>query len=111
MFIAEGIPTQFPEGLLALSTNIGHHRRTLFALVPEIGFNLGLKPIDNLRIFMGYSFMYWNKVVRPGSQVNRNLNPNLFPPPLSGGPAQPSFSFHERDFWKQTLNFGIEYSF
>lgn len=108
---AAGVSTQFPEGFLALSTNIGNHRRTVFSVVPEIGFSLGIKPIEGLRVFMGYSFMYWNKVVRPGRQVNLNLNPNLFPPPIGGGPAEPSFSFHNSDFWKQTLNFGIGYLF
>ena len=41
-------------------------------------------------MFGGYSFMYWSNVVRPGDQIDRNLNPNLIPTSATfGGPATP----------------------
>ena len=55
--------------------------------------------------------------VRPGDQINRNVNPTQTvsygnDPPVTGiGPAQPTFSFRTTDFWAQTLSVGFTCSF
>src|SRR5205823_1204026 len=46
-------------GTLALSTNIGRRTHDVLAVLPEVGINLGLQLTDEVRIFVGYSVLYW----------------------------------------------------
>jgi hypothetical protein len=39
---------------------------------------------------VGYDFLFWNDVVRPGSQIDPVVNPNLLPPTIPGGPNRPA---------------------
>jgi hypothetical protein len=58
--------------------------------------------------------MYWNNVVRPGSQINNNINlsqsQSLGTGSLSG-PATPAPLFNRTDFWAQGLTLGLEFRF
>ena len=63
---------------------------------------------------VGYDFMYWNAVVRPGAQVNRNLN--LTQSPIFGanalaGVAQPSSLFRTSDYYLHGLSAGLEFRY
>jgi len=110
-----GPPQSFQGGLLALSSNIGHHTRERFAVVPEIGVNVGCQVTDHLRAFVGYNFLYWSNVVRPGDQIDRGLDvtriPN-FPVPATPLPTpRPAVLFKDTDFWAQGVNFGLEFRY
>jgi hypothetical protein len=101
-------------GLLALPTNIGHFSRDRFSVVPEIGVNLGYQLTDHLRAYVGYNFLYWTNVVRPGAQIDRVLDVTLIPNfPVPGavptGQNRPMVPFKENDFWAQGINFGLEF--
>jgi len=104
--------TDVPAGLFALSTNSGTLSRDRFAVVPEVSAKLGLHISDHLMIFGGYSCMFWSNVVRPGEQIDRNLNPNLIPTSVTFGaaatPRQPAASFQTSDYWMQGMIFGFE---
>jgi hypothetical protein len=97
-------------GLLTQPTNIGERDRNVFSVVPEIGVNVGYQVTDGLRVFAGYSFMYWTNVVRPGDQVDRVVNVTQLPgsPVPFSGPARPAFSWNDTDFWAQGFNLGLE---
>jgi hypothetical protein len=100
-------------GLLALPSNIGHFGRNRFGVVPELGMNLGYQVTDYMRVFVGYNFIYWNNVVRPGQQIDRAINTTQLPNsgvPVSG-PVRPLFAFHSTDFWAQGVNFGLEFRY
>src|SRR5262249_26759210 len=101
-------PVTRPGGLLAQSTNSGHHRRSDFGVVPEVGANLGFQVGQHLRGFVGYSFLYWSEVTRPGGQIDLGVNPTQIPPSTLVGAARPAFSFHQTDYWAHGVNFGIE---
>jgi hypothetical protein len=107
-----GPAQSFQGGLLALSSNIGHHTRDRFAVVPEININIGYQLTDHVRAFIGYDFLYWSNVVRPGDQIDRGLDVTRIPnfpvqvPPLST--PRPAVLFKETDFWAQGINFGLE---
>lgn len=97
-------------GLLAQRTNIGDYTRNRFAVVPELGVTLGYAISPQWRATVGYTFLYWSSVVRPGDQIDRDLNPNLLPPentPLAGL-ERPEFQFVESDLWVNGLNLGLE---
>lgn len=97
-------------GLLAQRTNIGEYSRSRVAVVPELGVTLGYVMTPQWRATLGYSFLYWSNVVRPGDQIDRNINPNLIPPemrPLTGL-ERPVFTFVESDMWVNGLSVGLE---
>jgi hypothetical protein len=105
-------PTVGNGGLLAQPTNSGHFTRDRFAVVPEVGVNAGYQVTEHLRAFVGYSFLYWSNVARPGDQIDRAVNPTQLP--VAGatsqliGPARPAPVLRDTDFWAQGINFGVE---
>ena len=108
-----GPPQRFPGGYFAQPTNIGSHTRSVFAVVPEVGLNIGYRITEWLSVLVGYTFLYANSVARPAQQIDRNINPTQSasfggtPPTPLEGPAHPSFKFNGSDFWAQGLNVGL----
>ena len=104
-----------PGGILALPSNIGNHNRTVVAVVPEGGFTAGVNLTSYLRLIAGYSFLYWNNVVRPTSHIDRVVNPTQVPTDADfaalGGPGRPTFQFHEDGFWVHMFNIGLEFHY
>jgi hypothetical protein len=106
-----------PGGVLALTSNSGTNSTQVFGLVPEWGLTLGAALTQNLRVTVGYSFLMWNNVARPGNVIDRGLNPALIPTDASfgsgTGPDRPSPRFTGGDnvFWLHAANAGIELIF
>jgi hypothetical protein len=102
-------------GLLALNSNIGTFHKGQFSFVPEVGLNVGYQVTDNLRVFAGYNFLYWTGVMRPGDQIDRNLDVTRIPNfPVAATPLSqphPAVPFHTTDFWAQGINVGIEFRY
>jgi hypothetical protein len=97
-------------GLLAQRTNIGDYSRDKFSMIPELGITLGHDIGPGWRFTVGYSLLFWANVVRPGDQIDRDINPNLLPPettPLTGL-ERPAFDFVETDLWLHGLSLGLE---
>jgi hypothetical protein len=100
-------------GLLALPSNIGEYNRSEFAVVPEIGINVGYQVTDHIRLFVGYTFLYESDVVRAGDQIDRGINGTqlvrgLRPGTLIGPPRPAFASPNATDFWAQGVNFGLQ---
>lgn len=107
-----GSPTTVSTGgLLAQTTNIGTVTRTRFAVAPEVGVNIGAQVTDHVRLYVGYSFLYWSNVVRPGNLIDLGVNPNLLPPAQPGGPNRPAFQWNENSFWAQGITFGVQFRY
>jgi hypothetical protein len=106
-------PVRSPGGLLAQTTNSGHHSRDEVSLVPELGLKLGYQATPHLRFSVGYTYLYWSDVVRAGNQVDLTVNPNLVPgaPNPGVGPSRPAFGFQGTNFWTQGLDVAIQFSF
>lgn len=105
-------PSQtFTGGTLAQTSNIGTYEQDEFTVIPQVDASLGYQLTDHLKVTLGYTFLYWSNVVRPGDHVSLDLNPNLLPPqadPFSGA-QRPGFDFDTTDYWAQGINFGGEY--
>jgi hypothetical protein len=86
-----GQRTTFTGGLLALPSNIGSFTVNRFSVVPQVGLKVGYNLTDNLRVFAGYEFMYWSNVLRPGDQVDTNLNVSQIPN-FNTVPPNPAFA-------------------
>jgi len=108
-----GTPQVFPGGYFAQPTNISNNTRTVVAVVPEVGLNIGYEVIRGMNLVLGYTFLYTNDVVRPGDHIDRGLNPTQnasfgsTPPTPLVGAARPAFAFPSTDFWVQGLNMGV----
>jgi hypothetical protein len=115
-FVApDGTVSVFKGGLLALPGNIGHFSQARFSVVPELGINLGYQLTPHLRGFVGYNVLVWTNVIRPGDQIDTNLNvgkipnfPTNSPPSNSNHPLVP---FRQTDLWAQGLLLGVEWTF
>ena len=108
-----GVIDTLPGGLLGQRTNIGNYHRDRFAVMPEIGLTLGYRVTEKLTASLGYSLIWWQKVARPGNQIDPEVNPNLIPPENVGanpfGPLRPQFHFRDELFWAQGINLGLTY--
>jgi hypothetical protein len=110
-----GASVERTGGLLAQPTNIGRFERNRFAVMPEVGANIGYQVTDNFRIFVGYSFLYVSSVVRPGDQIDPNINRSQIPrsraPAELVGHPRPLFEFRGSDFWAHGANIGLEFRY
>jgi hypothetical protein len=113
--VGSGVISTLPGGRLALPTNSGHFSRDELAFAPEVGINVGCDLTSHLRAFVGYTFLYWDGVARPGALIDRVVNPSQIPSgsaaPVLTGPARPGFAFHNSDFWAQGINLGLEFRY
>ncbi len=99
-----------PGGVLVQRSNQGEFSQNRFAMLPELGVNLGYHLTPNWRATVGYSLLYLGSVVRAGDQIDLDVNPDLFPPEVSpfSGPLRPQVLFRESDFWAHGLSVGLE---
>jgi hypothetical protein len=108
------VPNQAPErydgGILALESNSGNYERDRFAVIPEFGVNLTYCMRESWSVRVGYTFMYLSHMVRPGGNIDTNLDPDQFPPPLASG-DDPEFRFKQTGMWLQGVSAGLEYRF
>jgi hypothetical protein len=114
---SQSLPDQLDSrqgGLLALATNIGRYGKDEFSIVPEVGVNVGYQFTDHLRAMVGYNFLGWTSVLRPGEQINTTLDASLIPqfPTTPVGPHnEPSVPFKESSYWAQGLTVGLEFRY
>lgn len=106
----------FDGGYFTQPTNMGTQSRSRFAVVPEVGLNFGIKLSPWANFVVGYSFLYISSVARPGEQIDRVINPTQAPAisgnfPALTGPARPTLSVTDTDYWAQGVNFGLELKF
>ncbi len=108
--------TTAPAGALATASNSGHFTHDSFSVVPEAQLKIGYQFSPRLNGFLGYNFLYWSNVVRPGNQVNRTVDGQGIPTSgfynptvTTSAPAPPNFA--QSGFWAQGLTFGLQFSF
>lgn len=105
-------PQLLPGPLQALASNIGHERANRVTLVPELSFKSRLAVTSWCSLTLGYSLLYWNKVLCPGDQMSPLVNITQLPfqGPVSG-PLDPKPQFNHTDYFAQGLDLGIEFRF
>jgi hypothetical protein len=106
-----GATVTIPSGqLLALQSNSGRHTDNDVTWSGEAGVRVGYQPTCWFRTYVGYDYLYIDRVLRPGGEVNTTVNRGqLFG--VTGGPAQPNFSPSRDSFWAHGFNVGIEIKF
>jgi hypothetical protein len=100
-------------GLLTQPSNIGTYVRDQFSVLSELGATLGYQLTSHTRLTAGYTFIYWSNVVRPGEQVDTDVNINFLPERTSdtvAGLQRPALpTVRTTDYFIQGLNLGAEY--
>src|SRR5262249_1024890 len=91
-----------PYGLAVESSNAGRFTHADFAVVSQATLNLEYRLTQNVRVFTGYTFLWWANALRAGDLIDLVVNraPN--------GPARPTLLYHTDGFWAQGLNVGLE---
>jgi hypothetical protein len=102
-------------GFYTATSNMGRTTTTRFGSVTDLNLNLNVGLTKNLTVSAGYNFLYWNRVMRSGQQIDRVLNANLNPAFGAGtdrsGPRSPTRLNAEDDFWAHGLNLGFQLKF
>jgi hypothetical protein len=119
-----GTMTQSAPGLLPVTIrggffgglgNIGQYVKDEFAVIPEGDVKVCYHFNKHWSVNFGYSFLYWNEVMRGIDQLNRQIDPRAVfvlggnPPVIT--PGQPAIPFHETSIWAQGLSAGLEWRF
>ncbi len=99
-------------GVFAQSSNIGQTNRGVFMVASEVQVKAAYAVTTRVRAYVGYNALYLSNVVRPGNQIDRNVNPtqNAFfvPPGTLTGAAAPLATVRESSFWAHGLLIGME---
>lgn len=106
----------YNSAYLAQPSNIGQYVRNQFAAIPEVSVGAGWRILPNLKLNVGYEFLYVSSVARPADAIDRTINPSQSPA-ISGaaaalsGPARPTFLGSTSDYWLQGVSFGLEWRY
>lgn len=101
-------------GVLVQPNNQVQRSRWRFGWVPELSLTTGFELLEHMRFTVGYNILWWNKVVRVGTQIDRNVNSGQIPRDSSFyTPAIQTANDHikEEGFWMQSVNFGVCFDF
>jgi len=106
-------PTQyFPTGIFATDkTNMGTYQRDSFAMIPQLGLEVGYQVNRHWRTYIGYNILYWGSVLRSGDQIDLNGDQRNWPGSDQTGTHFPAYSGNETSFWAQGVNVGSEFRF
>jgi hypothetical protein len=108
-------PQTVVGGLFAQPSNSGHFINQDFAVVPEVQIKAGVLLAPWCRATVGYDFLYWSRVLRPGEQIDLTVDPRQVPtdPSFKAGTLTsfPRPMTNVSDFWAQGLTFGLEFTF
>jgi hypothetical protein len=99
--------------LFALSSNIGDHHTDDWTLLPEFGATLGWQVNSNVRVTLGYSVLWLDRIARAADQLDFTVNQTLLPGAggTPTGPQRPAFMFTRNDAWLQGLSVGVEVNY
>ncbi|MDA0657879.1 MAG: BBP7 family outer membrane beta-barrel protein [Planctomycetota bacterium] len=100
-----------PGGLLVQQSNLGNFKDHAFAVMPEASANLGYQLSPFIDLTVGYTFLYWNRVVRPGDVVDRVVDLRQQGGNLPDVQARPEIAFRDTGYWLQGMTFGVNFRF
>ncbi|HEX5273456.1 MAG TPA: BBP7 family outer membrane beta-barrel protein, partial [Gemmataceae bacterium] len=91
------------RGLLVQPSNLGRSSTNKFSVVPELAANLAWEFNEHFRVSVGYNFLFWSSVLRPGETIDPVVSPGAVGDVGQLGVAgRPSLVLlHSTDFWAQ----------
>jgi hypothetical protein len=108
-----GFTKEIAGNLFASPDILGHHQQWHFAWTSELKLRVGVALAERLQLHVGYTFLYWNGVVRPGRQLTPQVDPRQVPSNLAYvGPNPPREApFRVTDFWAHGLALGLAWNY
>ncbi len=104
--------TDQTRGLLVQPSNLGSFSRYRFAVVPELIASLAWEFNDNIKVSVGYNFLFWSAVLRPAEQIDPVVNVGAVGDTGQLGPyLRPGPYLHSTDFWAQGFSAGLMVSY
>jgi hypothetical protein len=105
--------TLYQAGGLFVPATVSSMDRARVAFVSEVNLRLGYRITERWTASVGYTFLYWNDVIRPAGQINPAVDPRQLPTSLYFNPAASpaAFALHSTDFWAQGLTVGLEFRY
>lgn len=105
-------PGLVPGPVQVLPSNAGYHRTYRVSIVPEIGTTFRMPIGDRITVSLGYSLLYWNRILCPGDLMDPRVNTTQLPfrGPVTG-PALPAVQPVQTDYFAQGINAGFEFRF
>ena len=106
------LPGLVPGPVQVLPSNSGYHSTYRVSLVPEIGTNMRLNITDRATVSLGYSLLYWNRILCPGDLMDPRVNATQLPfrGPVTGA-ALPAVNAVHTDYFAHGINAGFEFRF
>jgi hypothetical protein len=102
-------------GFFAAGANSGHFRNSEFTYIPELGANMIVQVTPHLSLKGGYTYLYVDRVARPGNQLPDTINPTQVPSSANFGAVfagrQAPFQIVHSPYFAHGLNFGVLYAF
>lgn len=102
-------------GLYVQPSNAGLTQKNSFSYVPELRADATYRLTERLSVGVGYTFIYWSKVARPGDQIDPILDPQQIASNLQYNPAavvtSPARRDAESSFWAQGLSLQIGFRY
>ncbi|MCA9240329.1 MAG: BBP7 family outer membrane beta-barrel protein, partial [Planctomycetales bacterium] len=105
------MPVYKHNGVLGQPSNNGLRIFEDQAFLGEIGLQLEYQLTCRSRIALGYTFLYWDSVVRQAPLIDTMINPDQIPPGAIAPGARPKFTLVRDDFWAQGLKAVFEHQF
>ena len=79
-------------------------------MVPELTLNVGYAVTSNASVYLGYNFLGWTNVIRPGDQIDRTVDLTFVPnaPLVTFAANRPVPTFRQTDLWVNGIQAGVE---
>jgi hypothetical protein len=108
-----GAANEVPGGLLAATSNIGRTHRYVYAGSIDSQVKVGYRMLRNTDVLFGYNFFWINNVIRPGTEIDPQVNGQYVPtsaiyglgPILTPNPIR---NFNQTDFWMMGLSVALQ---
>jgi hypothetical protein len=91
-----------PFGLEVQPSNAGRFTHADLGVVSQVCLNVEYRLTQRVRVFTGYTFLWWANALRAGDQIDLVVNRS------ASGPSRPALPYHTDDFWAQGINAGLE---
>ena len=103
-------------GLLATAATAGSRTNNEFAYMPEGELKINYEFYDGISVSLGYSCLFLNRTLRPGTAIPLGVNPALVPtnPAFASPTAQPIAPvdlFRQMEFFAGGLSVGLSFRF
>jgi hypothetical protein len=97
--LTTAVGTTETEGGINVATPLSRDETEL-SFVPEGSLELGFQITPHVSATFGYTFLYWNKVARPGDQVSNVINSPVTSPRIT-----------DATFWAQAISGGLAFRY